>query len=77
MAAKPPRLAKGEPALSGEAVLDDGTLQDQHIDPGVPALRRRVARHRERRLDRRRSPWLHPRNTAGLSSAMILSVISV
>jgi len=31
MAAEPERLAKGEPALSGETVLDDRTPQDQQI----------------------------------------------
>ena len=66
MAAEPERLAKGEPALSGEAVLDDRTPQDQHIDPGISALRSSVARHGERRLDCRRSPWLHPGDTPGL-----------
>lgn len=64
MAANPERLAKSEPALSEKTVLDDGTSQDQYINPGISALRRRVARHRERRLDRRRPPWLHPRDTA-------------
>src|SRR5258707_1829477 len=66
MAAQPERLAKGEPALSGEAVLDDCTPQDQHIDPGISALRGSVARHGERRLDCSRSPWLPPGDTRGL-----------
>src|SRR3981081_2360580 len=66
VAAEPERLAKGEPVLSGEAALDNGAPQDQHIDPGISALRGRVARHRERRLDRHRSPWLHPGDTPGL-----------
>src|SRR5450631_1650152 len=66
IAAEPERLAKGEPALSREAVLDDGAPQDQHIDPGISALRGSVARHGERRLDRRRPPRLHPGDTTGL-----------
>ncbi len=40
VAAEPERLAKGEPALSGETVLDDGSPKDQHINPGISALRR-------------------------------------
>src|ERR1700675_3389792 len=32
MPAKPERLAKSEPALSGKTVLDDGTPKDQHIN---------------------------------------------
>ena len=72
MAAEPERLAKGEPALSGEAALDDGTPQDQHVDPGISALRRRVARHRERRLDRRRPPWLHPGDTAAIKAPLAM-----
>ena len=47
-------------------MLDDGAPQDQHIDPGISALRGSVARHGERRFDRCRPPWLHPGNTAGL-----------
>jgi hypothetical protein len=66
VAAKPERLAKGEPALSGEAALDNGAPQDQHVDPGISALRGSVARHRQRRLDCRRSPWLHPGDTPRL-----------
>src|SRR3981081_4669850 len=54
VAAEPERLAKGEPALSRETVLDDRAPQDQHGDSGVSALRGSVARHGERRLDRRR-----------------------
>ena len=66
MAAEPERLAKGEPALSGEAMLDDRTPQDQHIDPGISAPRGGIARHGERRLDHWRPPGLDPGNTAGL-----------
>ena len=66
VAAKPERLTKGEPALSGEPVLDDGPPQDQHVNSGVSTQRCSVARHGERRLDRRRPPWLHPGNTACL-----------
>ena len=66
MAAEPERLTKGQPALAGEAVLNDGAPQNQHVNPGIAALRRGVARHGERRLDRRRPPWLHPRDAAGL-----------
>ena len=49
VAAESERLAKGEPALSREAMLDHRTPQDQHIDPGVFAPRGGVARHGERR----------------------------
>src|SRR5258708_7263145 len=66
MTAEPERLAKGEPALSGEAVLDDCPPQDQHIDPGISALGGSVARHGEWRLDRRGPPGLGPRDTARL-----------
>ena len=47
-------------------MLDDGTPQDQHIDPGIAALRRGIVRHGERRLGRRRPPGLHPGDAAGL-----------
>jgi hypothetical protein len=66
MASESECLAKGQPALSGEAVLDDGTPEDQHVDPGISALRGSVARHAERRLDCRRPPRLDPGDTAGL-----------
>jgi hypothetical protein len=66
MAAEPERLAKGEPALSREAMLDHRTPQDQHIDPGIFAPRGGVARHGERRLDRWRAPGLDPGNTVSL-----------
>src|SRR5437773_407439 len=66
MAAEPECLAKAEPALSSEAMLGDGPPKNQHINPGISALRGSVAWHRERRFDRRRSPWLHPGSTPGL-----------
>jgi hypothetical protein len=66
MAAEPEGLAKGEPALSSEAVLYDCPPKNEHIDPGISAPRGSVARHRERRLNCRRSPWLHPGDTPGL-----------
>ena len=47
-------------------MLDDGPPQDQHIDPGISALRGSIARHGERRLDRCRPPRLDPGDTAGL-----------
>ena len=66
MAAEPERLTKGQPALAGEAVFNDGAPQNQHVNSRVAALRRSIARHGERRLDRRRPPWLHPWDAAGL-----------
>src|SRR3546814_5363257 len=35
IAAEPERLAAGQPALAGEATLDDGAPEDQDVDPGV------------------------------------------
>jgi hypothetical protein len=35
IAAEGERLAKGQPALAGEAVRDNRPPQDQHIDPGI------------------------------------------
>jgi hypothetical protein len=66
MAAEPERLTKRQPALAGEAVFNNGTPQNQHVNSRVAALRRSIARHGERRLDRRRPPWLHPWDAAGL-----------
>lgn len=62
MAAKSQRLAEGQPALPGKPALDHGTPQDQHVDSGISALRRGVARHRQRRLHGRGAPRLHPRH---------------
>ena len=52
VAAKRQGLAEGEPALTGKAVLDDRTPEDQHIDPRILPTGRGVLRHGERRLHR-------------------------
>ena len=66
VAAKAEGLPEGEPALAGEAVLDHGAPEDQHIDAGIASASGRVPRHRERRLRRRSAPRLDPGHTAGL-----------
>src|SRR3546814_9277205 len=65
-AAEPERLAEGQPALAGEATLDDGAPEDQDVDPGVAPLGRGTLRHGERRLGFRGAPRLYPGNAAGL-----------
>src|SRR5271169_4392411 len=60
IAAVAERLAECEPALTGEAVLDDGGPKDQHVDPGIAALGRRVLRHGDRSFRRGGSPRLNP-----------------
>ena len=66
IAAEAEGLAKRQPALDREAVLDHGTPEDQHVDPGVEPAGGGVLRHGERRLRRRRSPGLDPGHAAGL-----------
>jgi len=66
MAAEREGLAKDQPALTGEAVLDDGAPEDQHIDAGIAASRGRVPGHGEGRLGRRCPPRLNPGKPAGL-----------
>ena len=66
IAAKTECLAKGQPALAWEAMLDNGPPQDEHVDTGIAALGRGVLRHGERRLSRRCAPRLHPRQPPGL-----------
>src|SRR4029077_3713706 len=60
------RLAEREPILGTEAVFDDRTPEDQHVDPRVLAVGRNVLRHGERRFGHNRSPWLNPRYPASL-----------
>ncbi len=66
IAAERERLAKGQPALGGEAVLDDGAPEAQDVDPRILAAGGGVLRHGERRLRRRRPPRLDPGHAAGL-----------
>jgi hypothetical protein len=65
VAAERERLAEGEPALTGEAVLDDGAPQDEHVHPGVAAPGRGVLRQGERSLDGGRAPGLDPGQAEG------------
>lgn len=60
------RLAEGQPALAGKAALNDGAPEQQHVDSGIGSAGRGVLRKAERRLRRRRAPWLDPRHAAGL-----------
>ena len=66
IAAVAERLAECEPALTGEAVLVDGGPKDQHVDPGIAALGRRVLRHGDRSFRRGGSPRLNPGRSPGL-----------
>ena len=66
IAAEAEGLAKRQPALGREAVLDHGTPEDQHVYPGIEPAGGRVLRHGERRFRRRRSPRLDPGHAAGL-----------
>ena len=66
IAAERERLAKGQPALGGEAVLDHGAPEDQDVDPRILPAGGGVLRHGERRLRRRRPPGLDPGHAAGL-----------
>ncbi|KIU01683.1 hypothetical protein QU38_00370, partial [Staphylococcus aureus] len=69
IAAERQRLADGEPALAGKAVLDDGAPEDQHIDPRIMPAGGGVPRHGERRLRRGGPPRLDPGYAAGLQLA--------
>ena len=60
------RLAESEPALAGKAAFDHGSPQDQDVYATVLPVSRRVFRHGERRLGRRRTPRLDPGHAAGL-----------
>ena len=66
VAAEAESLAKRQPALDREAVLDHGTPEDQDVDPGIEPAGAGVLRHGERRLCCRRAPGLHPRHATGL-----------
>lgn len=66
IAAEAEGLAKRQPALGREAVLDHGTPEDQHVDPGVEPAGAGVLWHGERCLRRRRAPRLDPGHAAGL-----------
>jgi hypothetical protein len=59
------RLAKREPILGAEAVLDHGTPEDQHVDPRVLAVGRGILRHGERRVRGHSPPRLNPGHAAG------------
>src|SRR3546814_1927694 len=60
MAAEGERLAEGEPALAGKAVLDDGVPEDEDIDPGIGAAGGGVLRNPKRCRDGARVPRLDP-----------------
>src|SRR3546814_15540988 len=75
IAAERERLAKRQPALPGEALLDDAAPEDQDIDPRILPSSGGVPRHGERRLRRRRSPGLDPRHPAGLQLGDALAEI--
>jgi hypothetical protein len=60
------RLAEREPILATEAVLDHRTPKDEHVDPRVLAVGRRILRHGERRFRCHRPPRLNPGDAAGL-----------
>jgi hypothetical protein len=66
IAAEAKRLSESEPGLTGEAALDDGGPEDQHVDPGIAALGRRVLRHGDRSFRLGGPPRLNPGHTAGL-----------
>ena len=66
MAAERQRLAEGDPALAGKAVLDHGAPEDQDIDAGIPPASRGVARHRQGCLGGGRTPGLDPGKPARL-----------
>ena len=66
ISAKGKGLAESEPGLSGKAVLDDGTPEDENIDAAVAAAGAGVSRQSERCFRCRRAPGLHPGNTSGL-----------
>jgi hypothetical protein len=66
IAAERERLAKGQPALRGEAMLDHRAPEDQDVDPRILPTGGGVLRHGERRLRRGRPPGLDPGHTAGL-----------
>src|SRR3984957_7270496 len=66
MAAKRQSLAKGEPALSCEAVFDHGSPKDQDVDAAVLPVGRGVLWHCQRRLCRGRPPGLDPWHAASL-----------
>jgi hypothetical protein len=53
-------LAKSQPAVAGEAALNDGAPEKQHIDSRIATIGGCILRHGERRFRRGRSPWLDP-----------------
>ena len=59
------RLAKSQPALCREAVLDDRAPKDEHVDARVTAACAGVLRHGERRGDAVRAPGLDPGQSPG------------
>ena len=69
IAAERERLAEGQPALAGIAMLDDSAPEDQHIDPGILPAGGGVPWHGERRLRRGRAPGLDPGQPPSLQLA--------
>ena len=66
VAAERQGLLEGQPALGGEALLDDGVPQDEDVDAAVGPAGGGVLRHSERCAHARRAPRLHPGQAAGL-----------
>jgi hypothetical protein len=66
MSIKAQRLAKGQPTLAGEAVLNDGAPQNEHVNPAIAPMGCGVPGHSDRGFRRRRPPGLDPRRPAGL-----------
>ena len=66
MATEAERLAKGQPALAGKPVLDDGAPENEHVNPAIAPMGCGVPGHSERGFRRRRPPGLDPRRAACL-----------
>jgi hypothetical protein len=60
MSIKAQRLAKGQPTLAGEAVLNDGAPQNEHVNPAIAPMGCGVPGHSDRGFRRRRPQgWTH------------------
>src|SRR5271166_4881072 len=66
IAAEGQSLVERAPALAGEAVLDDGAPEDEHVHARIAAPGGGVFRHSERRLRRCCAPGLDPGHAPGL-----------
>src|SRR3546814_787607 len=66
IAAQPQSRAEGEPALRGEAMLNDRAPEDQDVDAGIATIGRGVPRHGKWRRYRARAPGLDPGEAACL-----------